>query len=136
MMPQLNWDKLDFLEYLEVQPIEGEYETYYGYGVDQNDMRLAVVVRQFESTIEVSVMRISTNVTIVSLTAFVRGIAKYVNDKRGKYLEFTDCIIGPDRFWYQTVHNIFDRATYPHGVTIHIEAKPDIQVSLHRVLDT
>jgi hypothetical protein len=129
-MPQLNWDELDFLEYLEVDAIVDEYSTSHKYEVEQNDLRLLVTVWQYESVIQLSLFRAPTNVTILSFACFLRGNARYVNDKRGKYLELIDCVIAPTRFWYQCAGDLFDHKKFPHGLTIQLEVRPEIRVLL------
>jgi hypothetical protein len=129
-MPQLNWDELDFLDYLDFSPVIDEFGTSHIYEIQQNDLRLLIIVWQFESAIQLSLIRDVTNATIFSFACYVRGKARYVHDKRGKYLELGDCVIAPDRFWYLEAGDVFDRNRFPHGLTIELEVRPDIRVAV------
>ena len=129
-MTQLKWDELDFLEYLEVDAVIDDYTTSHNYELEQNDLRLLITIWQYESVVQVSLLRATTNVTIFSFASFVRGCARYVNDKRGKYLELVDCVIAPTRFWYQQAGDLFDHEKFPHGLTIQLEVRPEVRVLL------
>ncbi len=69
-MTQLKWDELDFLEYLEVEAVIDDYTTSHNYELKQSDLRLLITVWQYESVVQVSLLRATTNVTIFSFAAF------------------------------------------------------------------
>ncbi|MBX9666037.1 MAG: hypothetical protein K2X93_00405 [Candidatus Obscuribacterales bacterium] len=129
-MPKLNWCELDFLECLEADPIVDDYGTSHYYELEQGDLRIQVTVWQYESVIQLSLLRASTNVTIFGFASFVRGNVRYINDKRGKYLEVYDCILAPSRFWYQDAGDLFDHKKFTHGLTIRLEVEPEIRIML------
>lgn len=129
-MPQLDWDELDFLDYLEVAPVVDEDSASHSYELLQNDLRLILTVWQYESVVQLSLFRDATDATIFSFACYVRKNARYVNDKRGRYLELVDCVIAPTRFWYLQAGDVFDHNRFPHGLTVQVEARPDIRILL------
>jgi hypothetical protein len=126
----LDWDELEFLTYLDVMPDVGEYDVYHTYELVQDHMRLFVTVLQFESVVNLALYQESSGKAAVDLWLFVRGSIRYINDKRGQYLCFGDCVVAPSRFWYQTAGDLFDRQRIPIGLTVHLEVKPQILVRL------
>ena len=129
-MPQLDWDELIFLEFLGVEPMVDDYSTSHTYEVEHNELRLLLTLWQYESVIHLSLFRKATTVPLFSFASFVRGGIRLVNDKRGKYLELMDCIVGPTRFWYIQAGDLFDREKYAHGITVQVEIRPEIRIAL------
>lgn len=129
-MPQLQWDEYAFLECLEVEPEKEDHDVSHTYQVIRDGIRLLVTVWQFESVVQITLHRDSHADAISSFASFVRGAARFVNDGRGSYIQLMDCVIGPNRFWYQEAGNLFSRELYPHGVDVHFRINPDIRVDV------
>ncbi len=129
-MPQLNWNETDFLECLEVEPDISDYAVSHSYEVNKNGLRLLITVWQYESAVQLTLSRDATEANLFSFAAYVRGEVRYVNDKRGTYLEITDSIVAPSRFSYMEFGDVFDRERFPYGVTVEIGVKPDIRVAI------
>ncbi len=128
-MPQLEWDETDFLECFEVEPEAADHDVSHTYDMNANGLRLLVTVWQYESVVQVSLYRREhEDAAITTLACFVRGNARYVNDKRGMYIELANCVIGPSRFWYQETGDLFDQESFAHGVDVHLGIKPDLRV--------
>lgn len=132
-MPQLEWNEVDFLKCFEVEPEVEDYETSHAYTLDRAALRLIVVVWQHENVVQLSLSLKDSSETITEMVCFVRGGVRHVNDKRGEYLWFSNCIIGPDRFWYQTTGNLFNAKVHSHGVDIHLHVSPNIQILLRPI---
>jgi hypothetical protein len=132
-MPELRWDKLEFLECLEVIPDEEEYGVSFSYKVDREPLTLLMTVWPFESVVQVSVYLRQPSAPVIEFTGFVRGGVRRVDDKRGDYLEFTDTVVAPSRFWYLEAGNVFDQARHPYGVTVEVGVRPHIFVRLAQV---
>lgn len=127
-MPQLNWTQTDLVECLETMPTVGDYEVKHGYVVQRDSVVLTVVVRQYESVIELSLRQTTVESPTIEFALFVRGAVRYIKDKRGEYLEIEDCVIAPNRFSYQDRGNMFDRSRFSHGLTVQLIVKPHIQI--------
>jgi hypothetical protein len=127
-MPQLDWDETDFLECLEVVPSIGDYEIKHTYEVNKNGLALTLIVKQLESLVQIALCQQDIDRPLIDLVLFVRGRVRYVNDKWGRYLEFGDSIIAPDRS-YRTL-GVFDKTKFPHGVTIQLQVSPEIHLRM------
>ncbi len=125
-MPELQWDELDFMECLEVEPQIEEYEISYFYEVRRDDLILYPTVRPCESVIDISLYQSASETPLLDCALFVFGKVRHINDKRGEYLEFTDCIIAPRRFAYLETQTLRDAATPRWSVKLSI--KPRIQI--------
>ena len=128
-MPQLKWNETDFLECFAVEPAAEDYGTSFNYEVERVGLRLLFTVWQHESAIQASLFRTDSETALYTWAAYVRGSARFVNDQRGRYLEFEDCIIAPDRFWYIQSGDVFNRNRFPHSVTVTVAVDPDIHVA-------
>ncbi len=128
-MHQIEWNELDFLEFFAVEPTAEEYGTSFSYVIERDGLRLLFTVWPHESVIQAALSRINSDDVLTTWAAYVRGDARSVNDARGRYLEFEDCIIAPDRFWYVDSGDVFNRDRFPHAVTITIAVDPDIRVA-------
>ena len=84
---------------------------------------------QYESVVQVSVFRGDADDGLFTFAAYVRSGARFINDKRGRYLEIADCIIAPRRLWYIDSGDPFDRERFPIGVTMTVAIDPDIQIA-------
>lgn len=129
-MPQLEWNDIDFLDFFAVEPAVGDYAVSYNYEVERCGLRLLFTVWQYESVIQASVFRNDAHDALFTFAAYVRGEARFINDKRGRYLEIADCIIAPNRFWYIDAGDPFDRERLPISVTLAVAIDPDIRISL------
>src|SRR4026209_2059166 len=111
-MPQLAWNELGFLECFEVEPSVLDEIVSHSYDVERNGLRLLVPVCQLESVTQATLFRDGSETGLFSCAAFVRGAARYINDQRGRYLELSDCVVAPNRFWYTEAGDLFDRVRH------------------------
>lgn len=128
-MPQLKWNQLDFLECFSVAPIVEDYATSYNYEAERNGLRLLFTVWEMESVIQASLFRLSSEKALSTWAAYVRGEVRLIDDDRGRYLEFEDCIVAPNRFWYLEAGDVFDKSRFPFSVTITVAIDPDFHIA-------
>ena len=125
-MPELQWDELDFLECLEVAPEVEEYGISHFYQVQKEGMVLELTVRPLESVVELSLRHAGREEYVVSFALFVHGKIRHINDKRGNYLEFADCLIAPHRFAHLEADRVWGQVLPSWAVELSV--KPTIQI--------
>jgi hypothetical protein len=129
-MPQLRWNDTDFLAFFAVVPTSDEIAISHNYELQRLGLRLLFTVWQLESVIQASVFRDATDAAVFTFAAYVRGEARPIDDQRGRFIEFEDCIVAPDRFW--RIHadaNPFDQERFPISINIRLAIDPDIQIA-------
>ncbi|MCA9238002.1 MAG: hypothetical protein KDA44_21160 [Planctomycetales bacterium] len=129
-MPELRWNDTEFLDFFAVEPTVEEFFLSYNYEVKREGLRLLFTVWQFESVIQVSVYRGLSEGALFTFAAYVRGECRFVNDARGRYLEFEDCIVAPSRFWYMKEGDPFNHEQFPASLSIRIGIDPDINIAI------
>ena len=129
-MAQLQWNDTDFLDFFAVIPTDEELAVSHTYEIQRTALRLLFTVWQFESVIQASLFRDAANAALFSFAAYVRGEARLIDDQRGRFIEFEDCIVAPNRFWrFRAGVNPFDQEYVPISVSIRLTIDPDIQVN-------
>ena len=129
-MPQLQWNEVDFLDFFAVEPAVEDYALSHEYELERDGLRLLFTVWEHESAIQASVFRQQQQHALFTFAAYVRGETRCINDERGRYIEFENCIIAPDRFWYNEAGDVFDRQRFPFSVTVRLAVDPDIRIAL------
>jgi hypothetical protein len=127
-MPQLSWNELDFLDFFAAEPIVEDYAVSHNYEIEREGLRLLLTLWQLESVIQASLFRSKAETPLFTFAAYVRGDARFINDKRGRYIDFEDCIVATNRFWYIQAGDPFDQQRFPISVTIRLAIDPDIQI--------
>ncbi|MBL8820791.1 MAG: hypothetical protein JNL18_04005 [Planctomycetaceae bacterium] len=127
-MPQLRWNDIDFLDFFAVEPTVEDFGVSYNYELECDGLRLLFTLWQFESVIQASLFRGTTEPALFTFAAYVRGEARFINDQRGRYMDFEDCIVAPSRFWYIYAGDPFDQQRFPISVTIRLVIDPDIRI--------
>jgi hypothetical protein len=69
---------------------------------------LFFTIWQVESVIQASLFRGKTETALFTFAAYFRGEARFINDTTGRYIDFKDCIVAPNRFWYIRAGDPFD----------------------------
>jgi len=134
-MPQLKWEPVDVLECFAVAPIVEDYEVAHTYEVHRDGLRLLFKIEQLECLIQASLFRDEGQSPIISFRAYVRGEVRYINDKRGTYLEFQDSILAVDApLWYlEAGGDVWDPAEFrPFSQNIRVAVDPDIRIEFER----
>lgn len=79
-----------------------------------------------ESLVSLSLRQSQGENLLIEFALFVHGKVRYINDKRGEYLEFQNCLITPCRFWRLDALRIWEAAT-PNW-TVELSIKPRLQI--------
>ncbi len=127
-MPQLEWDNTDFLEFFATEPVIEEYGVWHNYEIERDGLKLLLTIWQLDSVIQASLYRGKSEVALVTFAAYVRGSARFINDDRGRYINFEDCIIVPGRFWYIQAGDAFAQGGFPPAITIRLSIDPDVAI--------
>lgn len=126
-MPQLRWNKYDFIECLAVLP-EVHDEVVFEFAVTKDGMRLIVTIWPFESVVMVNLGAEAVPRSGMGFALFVRGDVNRREYRGREWLEFSDYVVAPSRFSYLEQGNLHDRARYPRGQSIRIAVSPHIAV--------
>jgi hypothetical protein len=82
------WNPTDVLAYLEVLPEERIEPHVHTYRLTRGPLRLELSIAYYEGSIEFALFHEADDVAIFELILhYCEGI-RYINDKRGEYLEF------------------------------------------------
>lgn len=128
-MPQLKWNELNLFEFLCCEPVVGDYGVSHDYELVRNELRLSLRIKQLESLARMSLFNGSSNVQLFAFAAFVRGEVRLMNDRRGRFVDFEDCVIAPESSPYFSLGDPFDRPKHPFSVTVRLEVDPDIRIA-------
>ena len=88
-MPELAWNPVDVLDLLEVVPVEGEYGTSYLYQLERRGVRLELAVYPLEGDVSMKVSCGQQSEPVINLQLLECQAARVVQDKRGRYIEFS-----------------------------------------------
>ncbi len=133
-MPQLAWNETEFCEFTGVEPRIEDYGVSHHFELERSGLQLQLTIWQLESVIQVSLTRLSSDPPLVEFVAYVRGEARCIDDKRGRYIALEDCVIAPSRFWHQQAGDVFDRGKFPPSLTVMIALNPDINIAIKNYL--
>lgn len=97
-MPQLDWDEVDLIEFLEVLPAMAEYGAAYQYTVERDDFEFVVTIWQYESDIELKLLRKEQKLPLLHLVANVRGKVEIKDWPGERFLQFGDVELWSSRF--------------------------------------
>jgi hypothetical protein len=129
-MPELDWDETDFIACLEVLPVIDEWEENPYFKVRRNGIVLNLLVRQYESTVVLSLTPEGQENALISFSLVVRGGVSYVKDKRGEYLKFSNCVVVRNGFLFQ-LPDVYNRDVMPEHSTLLLSIKPQIAITFH-----
>ena len=116
-----NWDVADFISCLEVVPKVEEYDISHSFIVEKHGMRLLLKVRQYDSDVYFSLYRDGIALPVFDMKLTECQGARYINDKRGEYLEFA-----PSKC-FGTRYDGY--AVIPYGVRLCV--KPSISIEMY-----
>ncbi|KGB90927.1 hypothetical protein FEP63_04170 [Burkholderia multivorans] len=118
-MPTFSWEPLDFLEALEVLPVEEEYGASYRYHVSRGSGFLSLTIWPLKCDVEILLGNARGAEPLVRLNLFDCPGARVVRDDERTYIEFCAAKVFGGRF--DQTH------TPPYGFRLQIE--PFIQLS-------
>lgn len=128
-MPELKWNQYDFIECFGVLPIyEEEYDVFTLFEVKRENLKLELSVWQHESLFSISLFQNKEENPFIRFYFVVRDKVRFINDKRGRYLEFSDCIIVESRFYYIETGELFNNNSFPRHLNIELIVDPKIVV--------
>ena len=82
------WDETDVLSYLEVVPDYDEENYSYEYSVERDGLYLRLTIAPYDAYVHFEIRRDAADPPIFDFPlAYCAGV-RFVNDKRGEYLEF------------------------------------------------
>jgi hypothetical protein len=136
-MPQLNLSQYEFIECLEVLPTVEEGQIRHLFTVARGGITLELTLWQYESIVQFALRSGNASDPLIEFAIVVRGAAGHLKVPGGlECLEFTDCLIVPDRFSYvdyQRVRlDVYDSTKMPGVPTIRLFVKPSISIKLPR----
>jgi hypothetical protein len=131
-MAELTWDKTDFLVCLGVLPEIEDYETSFSYRVERFDLVLSIVMRPYESIVELQLQRKGSTAHLLDLSLLVvGGNVEYKCEKWGNYLQLPACRIVTNRFHYRYERDAMS-IDYSTLLTVEITVDPDIRIDCGR----
>lgn len=120
-MTMFTWDVTDFISCLEVVPEVEEYEVFHSFVVEKHGMRLLLTVYQYDGDVHFSLYQDGVDRPIFDMELIECQGARYINDKRGEYLEFA-----PSRCFGTR----YDGEDFiPYGVRLRV--KPSISIEMY-----
>ncbi|MBB3262199.1 hypothetical protein F4827_007052 [Paraburkholderia bannensis] len=87
-MPNFSWEPLDFLEVLNVVPIEEEYGVSYRYVVSKTPVVLSLTIWPLSCDVELLINYEGVAEPLVQLNLLDCPGARVVRDDRGTHIEF------------------------------------------------
>ena len=125
-MAELKWDEQDFLECLATLPEVDEDGIWYTYRVRNEGLALVITLWTYQSIVQFSLVRETSERPVTELSFVVRGPVWRKQEKYGDFLIFPDCVLASVQFYGSNLDDVFDRVTYPSGITVQVSAYPDI----------
>lgn len=118
-MPNFSWDPLDFLEALEVVPVEEEYGISYDYIVERGPLTLGLTIWPLVGDVTLALSCAGVSEPVVRLDLLNCPGARVVQGKESRYIEFAAAKVFGGRY---------DHADAPsHGFRLHL--RPFLQVT-------
>lgn len=127
-MPELRWNKTDFIECFGVLPETDEYETYVGYTVARRGLLLLITVRPHESVVELRLQREDRSEDIIHFALLVEGTVEFKREKWGDFLRLSRCRVVIDRFYYMCEGSA-DEQRQNQAVDVELAVDPDLRVT-------
>jgi hypothetical protein len=126
-MTELKWNEYEFIECLGVLPEVDEYETGHHFRVEKDGLLLTLSIWRYECLFELSLFQSGRENPLINFYLSVRDEARFINDKRGSYLSFGDCLIVPP--WCPVTESIdFVRNGATETLTMELEVEPEIKI--------
>lgn len=124
-MHDLKWSDYQVIECLGVLPTVDEYKVDYSFKKESGGLTLELSVWPLESLVALSLFRNGYEHQFYSIWFVVRDRVRYINDKRGSYLNFEDIVIvKPTRGYYLDQGDVFDRAFWRGMINLVLSPEP------------
>jgi len=118
-MPQFSWEPLDFLEALEVVPIEEEYGISYRYLLARAPLTLDLTIWPLTGDVALLLACDGVAEPLARLNLLGSPGARVVQGEQGTFIEFAAAKLFEGRYDH--------RDTPPYGFRLHVE--PFIQIT-------
>ena len=125
-MPELKWNDYEVIECLGVLPEIDDYSTGHHFKVEKSGLMLEMSIWQYESLIAISLYQTISEKPFITLWFVVRDKIRYINDKRGSFLEFTDFLIVKNRAYYIEEGDVFVESKFPMKLNLELTIEPEI----------
>lgn len=125
-MHNLIWKEFEVIECLGVLPKTDEFETSHYFKVEKNGLILEISIWQYESLIAVSIYQLKNSNPFLTFWFVVRDKIRYINDKRGSFLEFSDFLIVKNRAYYLEENKLFEELNSSTKLNLEITVEPEI----------
>lgn len=129
-MPELNWNKHDFVECLGVLYEISPYDNSYSFNVKNNSFSLKVNVIDYFSVIAIYASVANNEIPIFSIQFIVRDKVCFVSDKKISYLLFKDCVLITNDFYSVEDYKkkVFDNDKFPKYLNFELHTFPEVQL--------
>lgn len=132
-MPQLKWDPTDFIECLEVVPINDSYDAELIYKVERNELVLTLTMWQHESVLKFNLASANTGNTITEFCLVLPMPVEFVKERGREFLLFKRSVVSPSRFYYHDIEgNPFDQLELKARVDVKLSVSPTIKIEYLR----
>ncbi len=125
-MPELRWSEHGVIECLGVLPDIDDYNTGHHFKLENKGLILEMSIWQHESLIAASIYQTGKGNPLITLWFVVRNQIRYINDKRGSFLEFSDFLFVKDRAYYIEEGDIFEEQKFPMRLNLELAVEPEI----------
>ena len=129
-MPELKWNEYEFIECLGVLPEVEDYSTKHHFKIEKNGLILEISIWQYESLITISLYKTENEIPFISLCFVVRDKIRYVNYKRGSFLEFADFLLVKNRGYYIEEGDVFVKSKFPMKLSLELTVEPEISIRI------
>lgn len=125
-MPELKWNEYEIIECLSVLPEIDDYNTGHHFKVEKNNLILKMSIWQHESLIAISLYQTGNENPFMIFWFVVRDEIRYINDKRGSFLEFSNFLIIKNRSYYIEQGDVFEESKFPIKLNLELTIEPEI----------
>lgn len=129
-MPQLKWNEYEVIECLGVLPEVDDYNTKHHFKVEKNGLILEISIWQYESLLAISLYQTENEMPFITLWFVVRDKIRYVNYKRGSFLEFADFLLVKNRGYYIEEGDVFVKSKFPLKLNLELTVEPEISIRI------
>src|SRR5687767_13037886 len=109
-MPELKWNEYEVIECLGVLPEIDDYNIGHHFKIERNGLILEMSIWQYESLIAISLYQTGNKNPFITFWFVVRDEIRYINDKRGYFLEFNNLLVVKKRSYYIEEGDVFDES--------------------------
>jgi len=131
-MPMLNWNEHEFIECLEVLPVELYDGAGHRFVTRRNGLELTLVVWKYDSVIEISIRQTEYDVPLIQFVLVVRGGVHFKRNTppEAEYLLFRDVFVAPREGSYTNYEHLnwYNPSDLPGIQEVLISIRPSIRV--------